>query len=194
MKYKVNEIFYSIQAEGFYAGHPAIFVRLCGCNLRCPWCDTKYHTEGTWYTKEELETTVKILSKDKKNVIVVFTGGEPTLQLKDSEELLKGYRRHIETNGTRPVPKWIDYVTCSPKSDIDFKAMGRKPDEVKVVCEDGREKYLQSLKPLAEQGIRLYLQPLELNGKMNIDKTMKFILKNPVYKLSLQFHKMIGVR
>lgn len=194
MKYKVNEIFYSVQAEGQYAGHPAVFVRLCGCNLKCPWCDTKYHNEGTFYTKQELESAVQKLSKDKKNVIVVFTGGEPTLQLKDEEELLKGYRRHIETNGTRPVAKWIDYVTCSPKSDIDFKAMGRQPDEIKVICEKGREKYLQSLIPMQAKGTRLYLQPLELNGKMNIEDTMKFILQNPVYKLSLQFHKMIGVR
>ena len=191
MNYKINEIFYSVQAEGFYAGHPAIFVRLCGCNLRCPWCDTKYHTQGEWYTKEELERTVKKLSKDTKNVIIVFTGGEPTLQLKDEEELLKGYRRHIETNGTKPVPKWIDYVTCSPKSDIDFKAMGRKPDEIKVVYEQGRDKYLKSLQ---KQNCRLYLQPLELDGKMNIKETMNFILGHPRYKLSLQFHKMIGVR
>lgn len=191
MNYKVNEIFYSVQAEGFYAGHPAIFIRLCGCNLKCPWCDTKYHTQGKWYSKKELETEVKKLSKDKKNVIIVFTGGEPTLQLKDEEELLKGYRRHIETNGTKPVPKWIDYVTCSPKSDIDFKAMGRKPDEIKVVYENGRDKYLQSLK---KQKCRLYIQPLEQDGQMNIKETMDFILKNPIYKLSLQFHKMIGVR
>ena len=191
MNYKVNEIFYSVQAEGKYAGHPAIFVRLCGCNLRCPWCDTKYHNEGTWYTKEELEEAVKQLSTDTENVIIVFTGGEPTLQLKDEEELLKGYRRHIETNGTRHVPKWIDYVTCSPKSDIDFSALGRKPDEIKVIYEDGRDNYLKSLLNL---DCRLYLQPLELDGKMNITETMKFILENPKYKLSLQFHKMIGVR
>lgn len=193
MNYKINEIFYSVQAEGKYAGHPAIFVRLCGCNLKCPWCDTKYHNEGTFYTKQELESEVKKLSTDTKNVIVVFTGGEPTLQLKDEEELLKGYDRHIETNGTKHVPVWIDYVTCSPKSDIDFKKMDRRPDEIKVIYEKGRDDYLKKL-PTMAQGSRLYLQPLELNGKMNINETMKFILENPIYKLSLQFHKMIGVR
>lgn len=191
MNYKVNEIFYSVQAEGYYAGHPAVFVRLSGCNLKCPWCDTKNHTQGVVLSKEELESRVRKLSTDTKNVIVVFTGGEPTLQLKDSEELLKGYRRHIETNGTMHVPTWIDYITCSPKSDIDFKAIGRKPDEIKVIYEKGRDNYLKSL---TKQNCRLYLQPLELNGKMNINETMQFILHNPVYKLSLQFHKMIGVR
>lgn len=194
MKYKVNEIFYSVQAEGMYAGHPAVFIRLSGCNLKCPWCDTKYHNQGTFYTKDELEKEVIDLIPDKENVIIVFTGGEPTLQLKDEEELFKGYRRHIETNGTRKVASWIDYITCSPKSDLDFSAIGRMPDEIKVVCEDNREEYLKSLLPLYDKGIKLYLQPLELNGKMNIQKTMDFILQNPKYKLSLQFHKMIGVR
>lgn len=195
MSYKVNEIFYSVQAEGLFAGHPAVFVRLCGCNLQCPWCDTKYHNQGEFYTKEELEKAVMDLCPDKDNVIVVFTGGEPTLQLKDDEELLVGYRRHIETNGTRPVPKWIDYITCSPKFDLDVeKTIGRLPNEIKVVCEEGRETYLESLIPLIERGVRLYLQPLELDGTMNIAKTMDFILSHPQFKLSLQFHKIIGVR
>ena len=191
MNYKVNEIFYSVQAEGKYAGYPAIFIRLCGCNLKCPWCDTKNHNIGKFYTKKELEKEVKSLSKDKKNVIIVFTGGEPTLQLHEEEELLKGYERHIETNGTRKVPSWIEYITCSPKSDIDFSAIGRMPDEIKVVFENGREEYLKKLKKL---NTRLFIQPLELNGKMNIKETMDFLLKNPEYKLSLQFHKIIGVR
>lgn len=191
MNYKINEIFYSIQAEGKYAGCPAVFIRLCGCNLKCPWCDTKNHNQGEWLTKEELENEVYKLTTDKENVIIVFTGGEPTLQLKDNEELLKGWERHIETNGTNKVPDWINYITCSPKTDIDFKAIGRLPNEVKVVFEQGRENYLKSL---IGKSFRLYLQPLELNGKMNIQETLDFILKNPQYKLSLQFHKMIGVR
>ena len=186
MKYKVNEIFYSLQAEGLFAGCPAVFVRLCGCNLKCPWCDTKNHNEGTWYTKEELEKAVFDIIPNK-DVIIVFTGGEPTLQLREDEELFKGYKRHIETNGTNPVPSWIDWITVSPKSDIDIK----EADEVKVVYEKGREDYLESLK---DKGFRLFLQPLELNGKMNTKETVDFILKHPYYKLSLQFHKMIGVR
>ena len=194
MNYKVNEIFYSVQAEGFYAGHAAVFVRLCGCNLQCPWCDTKYHTLGDFYTKEELEAKVDYLTHGDKNAIVVFTGGEPTLQLKDEEELCKGYTRCIETNGTNHVPTWIDWITCSPKSDIDFSAIGRLPNEIKVVCEYGREKYLQSLLQYEEKGVKLYLQPLELNGKMNIAEVFDFVKQNPKFRLSLQFHKMIGVR
>ena len=191
MNYKVNEIFYSVQAEGNYAGHAAVFIRLCGCNLQCPWCDTKYHTLGSLYTKEELEAKVDYLTHGNKNAIVVFTGGEPTLQLKEEEELCKGYTRCIETNGTNKVPSWIDWITCSPKSDIDFKAIGRMPDEIKVVYEYGRDKYLESL---IGCGSKLYLQPLEQNGKMNVAEVFDFIKQHPEYRLSLQFLKMLGIR
>lgn len=189
MRYKVNEIFYSLQAEGVNAGRPAIFIRLCGCNLKCPWCDTKYHNEGKWYTKEELEAEVRSLADNR--VIVVFTGGEPTLQLKEDEELLPEYYRCIETNGTNPVPNWIDWITCSPKTDINFSKTPFIVDEVKVVFEQGRKKYLKSL---IGGDFKLYLQPLELDGKMNIQETVDFIKENPEYTLSLQFHKMIGIR
>lgn len=188
MKYKVNEIFYSLQAEGTYAGYPAIFVRLSGCNLKCPWCDTKYHNDGKWYSKEELEQIVRSYSTKTDNAIVVFTGGEPTLQLKEEEELLPEYYRTIETNGTNPVPSWINWVTCSPKTDLKFKKM---PDEIKVVYEEGREKYLDYLKTLP---VMLYLQPLEIDGDMNIQQTVEYIKENPEFRLSLQFHKMIGIR
>lgn len=194
MRYKVNEIFYSVQAEGYYAGKPAIFIRLCGCNLQCPWCDTKYHTQGDYYTKEEIEDKVEYYTHGDKDVIIVFTGGEPTLQLKEEEELCKGYIRCIETNGTNKVPSWIDWITCSPKSDINFQAIGRTPDEIKVIYEYGRDKYLKSLLQYTKIGVRLYLQPLEQNGKMNIAEVFDFIKQNPKYRLSLQFHKLIGVR
>lgn len=191
MKYKVNEIFYSLQAEGSFAGCPAIFVRLSGCNLKCPWCDTKYHNGGKWYSKEELEQAVRSYSQDIENVIVVFTGGEPTLQLSDEEELLPEYFRTIETNGTNLVPSWIDWVTCSPKTDIEFDIHNRIPNEIKVVYEEGREKYLEYLKTLP---VKLFLQPLEIDGYMNVKDTVDYIKQNPIYKLSLQFHKMIGIQ
>ena len=188
MKYKVNEIFYSIQAEGFYVGTPAIFIRLSGCNLKCPWCDTKYHNEGKEYTKEELEQEVKKLTNGNKDIIIVFTGGEPTLQLKNEEELLNGYYRTIETNGLLSVPEWINWVTCSPKTDIEFKKI---PDEIKIVYENHRKKYL---KELLNYDTKLFLQPLEKDDKMNIKETIDFIKQYPKYRLSLQIHKMIGVR
>lgn len=80
--------------------------------------------------------------------LIVFTGGEPTLQLDNSEELLPGFYRTIETNGTNEVPSWIDWVTCSPKTDMDFSNKKRKPDEIKVVFERRRIDYFKKLKSL----------------------------------------------
>lgn len=188
-KYKVNEIFYSIQAEGFFAGTPAVFVRLSGCNLKCPWCDTKSHNEGKWLTSEEIEAEVRKLADSR--AMVVFTGGEPTLQLREDDELLPEYFRAIETNGTNPVPSWLDWITCSPKTNIDFRHSRLLPDEIKVVYEKKREKYLESL---IGSRCGLYIQPLELNGKMNVKETVDFIKAHPEYRLSLQFHKMINIR
>lgn len=189
MKYKVNEIFYSLQAEGTHAGKAAVFVRLCGCNLQCPWCDTKHHNEGQWYTKEELEEEVRSLADNR--AIVVFTGGEPTLQLKEEEPLLEEYYKTIETNGTNKVPSWINWITCSPKTDIEFNGEKFTPNEVKVVYEQGREKYLESL---IGKEFSLFIQPLEVNGRMNTEATVEFIKSHPEYRLSLQFHKIINIR
>ena len=190
MSYKVNEIFYSIQGEGYYAGKPAVFIRFSGCNLKCPWCDTK-HESGTIYTKEQLEGEVERLTQGNESILIVFTGGEPTLQLSEDEELLPKYYRAIETNGTNKVPDWIDWITISPKTDIKFKDFRNFPDEIKVVYESKRKIYLEYLKHL---GGRLYLQPLEQNGKMNIAETLEYIKQNPEYTLSVQLHKLIGAR
>lgn len=188
MKYKINEIFYSIQAEGYNAGKPAVFIRLSGCNLKCPWCDTKYHNKGKEYTKEELEKEVEKLTQGNKEIMIVFTGGEPTLQLKNDEELLKGYYRTIETNGLLPVPNWINWVTCSPKTDIQFTDI---PNEIKVVYEEKRKEYFIKL---LRYPTLLFMQPLEEDGIMNPEKAIEFIKRYPKYRLSLQYHKLIGVR
>lgn len=190
MKYKINEIFYSIQGEGFYAGSPAVFIRFSGCNLKCPWCDTE-HNEGIVLTKEQLENEVEKLTQGDKNILIVFTGGEPTLQLKEDEELLSNYFRAIETNGTNKVPDWVNWITISPKTNMKLSDFKNYPDEIKVVFEPDRKEYINYLKTL---GGRLYLQPLELNGKMNIKETLDYIKENPEYKLSVQLHKLIGVK
>lgn len=187
-KYKINEIFFSIQGEGSFAGTPAIFVRFSGCNLKCPWCDTK-HEEGTYYTKEELEAKVNELAEEY--VMVVLTGGEPTLQITEDEQLFADRFVAIETNGTNKVPTWVSWITVSPKTNIcpaDFKNF---PDEIKIVFEPSRIDYYDTIK---HYGGRLYLQPLEKEGKMNIKETLDYIKKNPMFRLSVQLHKLIGVR
>ena len=112
---KINEIFYSLQGEGFHTGTPAVFVRFSGCNLRCSFCDTR-HEEGVMMTDEEI--VEKVSSFPAR--IVILTGGEPSLWI--DKALISRLREAgkqicIETNGTRPLPDGIDWVTCSPKEN-----------------------------------------------------------------------------
>jgi organic radical activating enzyme len=110
---KVNEIFYSLQGEGCHSGTPAVFVRLSGCNLRCPFCDTR-HEHGTEMSVAEVVEAVRQYPAH----LVVVTGGEPALQLTPSlvDALhAAGRRVAVETNGTRPLPANVDWVTLSPK-------------------------------------------------------------------------------
>ncbi len=113
---RINEIFYSIQGEGRNTGRAAIFVRFSGCNIKCPFCDTEHQT-GQMYSDEEILAYIQ----GYPSSFVVFTGGEPTLQLDEALcELMHrhGYEIAMETNGTRPVPKGVDFVTCSPKFEF----------------------------------------------------------------------------
>lgn len=194
MNYKVNEIFASVQAEGANAGRAAVFIRLSGCNLQCPWCDTPFNSRGCQLTREELESSVMKLYRP--GMLIVITGGEPTLQLNEDEELLPGLEKAIETNGTMPIPSWVDYVACSPKEDIDFGTWTRLPDEVKVICEENRFRYFETLEEFGKRhpAMRLFMQPLEQSGRMNSDKALQWVLEHPNWKLSVQFHKLLNIR
>ena len=111
--YRVNEIFYSLQGEGANTGTPAVFVRFAGCNLRCPFCDTEFDSY-TEMTAAEIADEIGRFPAD----FVVLTGGEPSLQVDDAlvETLhARDLVIAVETNGTRPLPADIDWVTCSPK-------------------------------------------------------------------------------
>ena len=125
---KINEIFYSLQGEGFHTGTPAVFVRFSGCNLKCSFCDTR-HEEGILMSDEEI---LRAISAFPSNV-VILTGGEPSLWIDQAFiDLLHRAGKYIciETNGTKPLPKGIDWVTCSPKgTPLQLTHI----DEVKVV-------------------------------------------------------------
>ena len=139
--YRINEIFYSLQGEGFWTGTPAVFVRFSGCNLRCPFCDTA-HQAFTPMSADD------ILSACSEAPVVVLTGGEPGLQVDAALiEALHGagYRVHIETNGTVALPGGIDWVTLSPKEDVPgLKGEGR------VVL----ERRMKSKRSMPRAGIR----------------------------------------
>lgn len=180
--YKVNEIFYSLQGEGYYTGTPAVFLRLSGCNRACPFCDTD-HASGREMTAAEI---VGEVSRYPSRHLVV-TGGEPTLQL-DSDLLralkAEAFYVQIETNGSRPVPPEVDWVTCSPKDapwEVD------RIDELKIVYQGQDVKETARLLPARH----LFLQPC---SGANIPETVGYILKHPRWRLSLQTHKLIDIQ
>ncbi len=179
---KINEIFYSLQGEGYHTGTPAVFIRFSGCNLKCSFCDTR-HEEGILMNDEEIIRQVEQYPAH----MVILTGGEPSLWIDDEFiERLHAIGRYvcIETNGTHSIPDNIDWVTCSPKQGA--KVCLSRMDEVKVV-------YLgQDIRPYEALPARyFFLQPCSCT---NTRETVECIMCHPQWRLSLQTHKLIDIR
>lgn len=196
-KYKVNEIFYSVQAEGSMAGRAAVFVRFSGCNLKCPFCDTK-HERGRFYTSKQIDERINKLDPSGK-AMVVLTGGEPTLQLHEDDPIGKSREIvAIETNGTNYIPSWVTFVTISPKTKIT-EGMIRVADDVKIVFGTYNMKAMKAIEAITELYNRglgsLFVQPMaDENGHFDVAPVLKFIKKNPAWRMSVQWHKLTGVR
>ncbi|MBD5266133.1 MAG: radical SAM protein [Bacteroides sp.] len=193
MSYRVNEIFYSLQGEGYFTGTPAVFLRFSGCNLRCGFCDTR-HEDHTLMTPPEIIGRLK--SYPSRHIII--TGGEPSLQLDQIlVDLLhdEGYFIQIETNGTHPLPEGIDWVTCSPKGDGkgQCEVRLRSVDELKIVYEGQDVEAIAASIP----AMHYFLQPCSsprYEGGSNTPDTVNYILAHPHWRLSLQTHKLIDIQ
>ncbi len=180
-RYRVNEIFYSLQGEGVYTGVAAVFVRFSGCNRRCSFCDTDF-ASFTELTASEIVSVVREYPAET----VILTGGEPAMQIDDAlvDALhAAGCRIHVETNGSLPLPEGIDWVTCSPK-DRDIRLS--RADEVKLVFTGEDPEWVASLFDCAV----LSLQPLSCS---NTEATVAYIKSHPWWRLSLQTHKLIDI-
>ncbi len=218
--YKVHEIFFTLQGEGAHSGIPAVFVRFSGCNLRCPWCDTEF-ASFTEMTAEEIVREMLSLYDvpNERRKMCVLTGGEPGLQV--DTELIEalhaaGFYICIETNGTRPLPQGIDWITCSPKMTSNGRTANgecipttlalHKVNEVKVVFTGDYDPEIWREKIEAEHWM---LQPLHYCGDLlmesgvdewsddrndNMDETVRYILLHPFWRLSVQLHKIAGLR
>lgn len=196
--YQINEIFYSLQGEGRWAGRPALFVRFSGCNLRCPFCDTDFRSH-TAMTGEEILAELQRLSAECR--FVVFTGGEPTLQLDDAlvERLHgAGYYLTIETNGTHPHPAAIDWVTLSPKTAFveGGEVVITRADELKLVFDGIHPPCIPET--LTALPSALFLQPCDTGDAARNAEILRscidYLLLHPEWQLSLQQHKIIHVQ
>ena len=205
----VQEIFPTLQGEGIYAGWPAVFIRLGGCNLACTFCDTEFES----YQERDLadimeEITAKAANEKGERVrgLVVITGGEPFRQPIEAlcrALLAEDFIVQIETNGTlwREIPKGVDIV-CSPKA-TEKGYFPLRPDVLsRVSC----LKFLISehMQPYTDvpdvgqgdYGMPIYVQPMdEYNDAQNAKNQQRALaLANANgYRLSLQTHKILGI-
>jgi len=194
--YLINEIFYSIQGEATWAGAPSVFVRFSKCNLACPWCDTDFKNGEPMTGQQILDRVDELVGKTATKCNLVFTGGEPSLQLDEalvSLAAIRGYFTCIETNGTRNVDGLgLDWITLSPKEP--FKLEQHLANEVKLVsC------YIDHI-PELEKQIQCnnwFLQPLADGTQWigsEIQRCIAWVQENPSWRLSLQLHKALGLR
>ena len=211
MSYQVKEIFYTLQGEGANAGRPAVFCRFAGCNLWsgreqdratavCKFCDTDFvGTDGTGGGKFASADTLadQIAAQwptpDRANRFVVMTGGEPLLQVDTAliDALhARGFEIAVETNGTIAAPAGIDWICVSPKAGAPW--VQRKGQELKVVWPQAGFA-LEELESADFEN--RYLQPMDnVLRADNTEKCIAMCLQNPKWRLSLQTHKITGIR
>lgn len=195
--YRINEIFYSLQGEGFHTGTPAVFVRFSGCNLRCAFCDTQHQT-GENMSLEEIANEIE---KHPIAPLVVLTGGEPSLFIDEAfVAVLKqktGKRIAIETNGTRPLPSNLDWVTFSPKTAFEG---GELEPCVLTSCDELKVVYLgQDLAQYDKiQAKNRFLQPCfsedETQRIANMKACVEAVMQNLNWRLSLQTHRILNIQ
>ncbi len=215
MAYAVKEIFYSLQGEGAQAGRPAVFCRFAGCNLWsglerdraeavCQFCDTDFvgadgPDGGVFETADALAEAVfqrwpvAASSSSTARGLVICTGGEPLLQLDEPAiEAIhaRGLEVAVETNGTRAVPSGIDWLCVSPKAGAELVVSAGH--ELKLI-------YPQvGAEPERYAGLdfeQFFLQPMDgPDIERNTELAVAYCLGHPRWRLSLQTHKLLGLR
>lgn len=210
MVYSVKEIFKTLQGEGSQAGRTAVFCRFSGCNLwsgreqdrasaQCTFCDTDFvdtnGTDGGKYASAQALAALlaRVWGPGTENRFVVFTGGEPLLQVDDALIAAvheQGFDIALETNGTLPVPEGIDWICVSPKAGTTLvQTWG---NELKLV-------YPQAgINPSQFEHLdfqQFWLQPMDNPlQRANTEQAIAYCLEHPRWRLSTQTHKMIGIR
>lgn len=215
MAYSVKEIFYTLQGEGAQSGRPAVFCRFAGCNLWsgyerdrtsavCRFCDTDFvgtdgDGGGRFGTADSLAAAVAAKwprvdqpSRDGRR-FVVCTGGEPLLQL-DASAIdalhARGFGIAVETNGTVFPPAGVDWLCVSPKAGAE--CIVHAGDELKLVFPQA------NLSPEACESWNFrhwFLQPMDgPQRELNTRLALEYCLRNPRWRLSIQTHKLLGIR
>lgn len=214
--FKVKEAFYTLQGEGARAGRASVFIRFSKCNLWngkesgrtaavCQFCDTDItgtdgENGGVYSQAELLNLALRLWPNTQHgSPYVVFTGGEPALQL--TESLVDDFQQHrfecaVESNGTLPLPKNLDWVCISPKGKSDviikqchelklvYPQVDLSPDDINDIQAD-----YYYLSPMADYGV-------ENSGMIireNMQSATQYCLDHPQWRMSLQTHKLLGI-
>lgn len=211
MTYSVKEIFYTLQGEGANAGRPAVFCRFSGCNLWngresdretavCQFCDTDFVgvdgvNGGKYKHASDLVGAVEKLwpPENYNRRFVVLTGGEPILQVDQAlvdEFHDRGFFIAVETNGTLTPPSGIDWLCVSPKADAEIFV--KSGQELKLVFPQAG---LNPSRFIEYEFDNFYLQPMDgILQRENVARAIDYCLSNPHWNLSIQMHKIIGIR
>ncbi|MDJ0647316.1 MAG: 7-carboxy-7-deazaguanine synthase QueE [Xenococcaceae cyanobacterium MO_188.B19] len=195
--YPVVETFHSVQGEGTWTGVNAFFIRLAGCDVGCPWCDTK----ESWNAKHHPRQSPQELAKEAEKynpAIVIITGGEPLMHdLNPLTTSIKelGMKVHLETSGAHPFSGSFDWVTFSPKQ---FKpphpSIYPNVSELKIVVVNKYDlRWAEQQSALVSTQSLKYLQP-EWNSPKSKELIFDYVLHHPQWRISLQTHKLLQVR
>ena len=208
MTYAVKEIFYTLQGEGAHTGRAAVFCRFAGCNLWtgreedraraiCQFCDTDFvgtgPDGGRFASAAVLADAVDRCWRGGTGKYVVCTGGEPLIQLDDAAIAAlhdRGFEVAVETNGTRPAPDSLDWICVSPKAGAPL--VQKSGNELKLVFPQDRAMPEQ----FEDLGFELFfLQPMDgADTALNTERAIDYCLRNPRWRLSIQTHKLLGLR
>lgn len=193
----IVEMFHSVQGEGSWTGTNAFFIRLAGCDVGCPWCDTKHSWNPKRHPQREIGELVAAAQAANPQIVVI-TGGEPlmhNLTVLTQQLQAKGLQVHLETSGAHPFSGTFDWVTCSPKR---FKpphpSIYPHVSELKVVIADESdlewaEQQAAQVPPTAAK----LLQP-EWETPSSQAIVFSYVLKHSEWRVSLQTHKFLGVQ
>lgn len=201
---QINDLFWTLQGEGRWSGHRALFVRMPYCNYDCPWCDTEYDNYTPWS-----EESFIAFAKQEPSRFAVLTGGEPTLH-KDTPRIIsllkkEGFYIACETNGSAPIPEGIDFPTISPKKFTKGKLPPYyiHPDnwtrarEWKYVVDQDFDFSVLNKHALSKNSppseVVYSLSPEFSHMADNVEKIINYIQQHPQWCLSLQTHKWIHI-
>ena len=212
----IVEKFHSLQGEGFHCGKSAFFIRLAGCEVGCPWCDTKHSWDSKKYPLLSIDTLISEIKEVrlKGAAFIVLTGGEPLqhnlddfcniIKEKTYSEKDNSIKIHIETSGVNDFSGFYDWITLSPKRHKPPKDYFlEKCNEIKVIINDTKDiqfaKYIEdkileiNKQKRENKEKKLFVQPA-WNNNRGYKLAINFAKLNPEWALSLQTHKYLSIQ